>query len=314
MPVFVNHFPPLSPKLDKKRKCDIVIWLTITPNEGDPMRKDGRLIKTMDPMYQVAMHIMAKRNDALNMIEIDIPMEPIQKYLNEKRKQGHALSHLTVVLATYVRAIAEFPELNRFVVNKRLYARNEITVGMVVLKPGEHDGTMNKMFFKPTDTIFDVQKTLDDYVEQNRRTGETNSTDKMISALLSIPGLCRIGVPLFKLADRWGLLPKSVIDLSPFHCSMTITNLGSIRTNFIYHHVYNFGTTTSVMAMGNAKEVPVRKGETVEFVRCTPIGVVMDERVCSGSYYASAFRYMEKFFKNPALLEVPPETVKEDIP
>ena len=278
------------------------------------MRKDGRRVKTADPMYRVAMHIMAERNDAINCIKLYIPTAPIQTYLNEKRKQGYTLSHLTVVLAAFVRTVAEYPVLNRFIVHQKLYARNEITVGMVVLKPGEHDGTMNKMYFKPGYTIFDIQKTLDDYVEQNRAAGETNNTHKMISALLSIPGLCRFGVWFFKQLDKFGLLPKKVIDLSPFHCSMTITNLGSIRTNYIYHHVYNFGTTTMIMAMGNAEEVPKKTRDGVEFVRCIPIGVEMDERVCSGSYYAEAFHYMEKFLKDPSLLEVPPEKINEDIP
>lgn len=278
------------------------------------MRKDGRRIKTADPMYRVAMHVMAERNDAINCIKLYIPAAPIQAYLNEKRKQGCSLSHLTVVLSAFVRTVAEYPALNRFIVHQKLFARNEITVGMVVLKPGEHDGTMNKMYFKPGDTIFDVQKTLDEYVEQNRAAGETNSTDKMISTLLSVPGLCRFGVWFFKQLDKFGLMPKSLIDLSPFHCSMTITNLGSIRTNYIYHHVYNFGTTTLIMAMGNAEEVPKKGKNGVEFVRCIPIGVEMDERICSGSVYAEAFHYMEKFFKDPSLLEVPPEKINEDIP
>ena len=278
------------------------------------MRKDGRRIKTADPMYRVAMHIMAERNDATNCTKLYVPAAPIQTYLNEKRKQGYTLSHLTVVLAAFCRTVAEYPELNRFIVHQKLFARNELSVGMVVLKPGEHDGTMNKMHFHPSDTIFDVQKTLDEYVEQNRAAGETNNTDKMISALLSVPGLCRFGVWFFKQLDKVGLIPKKVLDLSPFHCSMTITNLGSIRTNYIYHHIYNFGTTTLILAMGNAEEVPVKKKDGIEFVRCIPIGVEMDERVCSGSVYAEAFHYMEKFFKDPSLLEVPPEKVKEDIP
>ena len=278
------------------------------------MRKDGRRIKTANPMYRVAMHVMAERNDATNCIKLYIPAAPIQNYLNEKRKQGYALSHLTVVLAAFIRTVAEYPALNRFIVHQRLYARNEVTVGMVVLKPGEHDGTMNKMHFERGDTIFDIQKKLDAYVEQNRAAGETNNTDKMISTLLSVPGLCRFGVWFFRQLDKFGLLPKSVIDLSPFHCSMTITNLGSIRTNYIYHHVYNFGTTTLIMAMGNAEEVPVKKKDGIEFVRCIPVGVEMDERVCSGSVYAEAFHYMEKFFKDPSLLEVPPERIVDDIP
>lgn len=277
------------------------------------MRKDGRLIKTAEPLYRVAMHIMAERNDAMNMIELDIKHEPLSQYINEKRNQKITISHLAIMIAAYVRTVSAYPEINRFIVNKRLYARNEIAVGMVVVKPGDTDGTMNKMYFKPDMTIFEVQKILDDYIEENRATGETNTTDKLISTLLSIPGLCRIAVHLFKLMDKWGLLSRKLIEASPFHCSMTITNLASIGTNFIYHHVYNFGTTSMVMAMGNLKEVPVRRHGTVEFDRCIPVGVVMDERIVSGLEFAMAFKYMQKYLKNPRLLEIPPENIKEDI-
>lgn len=278
------------------------------------MRADGRRIKTSQPMYQVAMHVMAERNDAMNMIELDIKNDPLQEYLNKKRKEGYRFSHLALIVAAYVRTVAEFPLLNRFIVNKRLYARNELTVGMVVLKPGETDGTMNKMKFPLNSTIYDVQRILDEYVEQNRAAGDTNSTDKLISFLLSIPGLCRVAVNLLKFLDRHNMLPKSIIDASPFHCSMTITNLASIKTNFIYHHVYNFGTTAMLMAMGNLKYVPVKRHGEMEFDKCIPIGVVMDERIASGCQYAMAFERMQDFFKHPELLETPPEKVVEDIP
>lgn len=277
------------------------------------MRKDGRRIKTAQPMYQVAMHVMAERNDSMNMIELDIKEEPIHKYIVAKREEGVHVSHLAVVLAAFIRTITHYPMLNRFIVNKRLYARNEIAIGMVVLKPGDDEGTMNKMYFKPENTIFEVQKILDEYIEQNRQAGDTNSTDKLISLLLSIPGLCRLGVNLLKWADKHNLLPKSIINASPFHCTMTITNLASIKTNYIYHHVYNFGTTSMIMAMGNTREVPVRRHGEIDFEKCIPIGLVMDERIASGCQYAMAFRKLDYYLKNPVLLETPPEEVKPDI-
>ena len=129
-----------------------------------------------------------------------------------------------------------------------------------------------------------------------------------------MPGLCRLGVCIFKAMDKFGLLPKSIIDASPFHCSMTITNLASIRTNAIYHHVYNFGTTTMIMAMGIPREFPTRKKGEIVFEKCIPIGFVMDERVCSGSQYVVASRKLLNYLKHPELLEVPPETVVQDIP
>lgn len=271
------------------------------------MRADGKRIKNADPMYTVAAYIMNKRVDSMNMITIDIPIEPIKEYINEKRKQGINISHMAVVLAAYLRTVKEFPELNRFVVNKKIYQRNEVAVGMVVLKAGQVDhGTMSKMYFDENNTIFEVNDIINKYVEENRETPDNNSTEKLIKVLLSVPGILPIGVAIFKWLDKHGLLPKSIIDASPFHMSLGITNLASIRTNHIYHHCYEFGTTSLFMAMGNTREVPKRKGDQIVFEKCMPIGVTMDERIASGSYFAIAFRKMRALLRNPELLETPP--------
>ena len=277
------------------------------------MRTDGRRLRHTDPMYRVAAHIMDKRVDSINMTTIDIPYEPIQEYINKKRKEGINISHMALIIATYVRILAEFPVLNRFVVNKKVYARNEVAVGMVVLKSLEdHDGTMSKMYFDKTNTVFEVNDIINKYVSENREAPENNGTEKIIKVLLSVPGLLTVGVKFFKFLDKYGLLPKAIIDMSPFHMSMGITNLASIRTNHIYHHCYEFGTTSLFLAMGNLREVAKRKGDEVVFVRSIPIGVTMDERICSGSYFATAFRQMKKYLQNPELLEAPPEKVIED--
>ena len=271
------------------------------------MRADGKRIKNADPMYTVAAYIMDKRVDSMNMITTDIPVDPIKEYLNEKRKQGINLSHMAVVLAAYIRTLGEFPELNRFVVNKKIYQRNEVAVGMVVLKAGQIDhGTMSKMYFNENNTIFEVNDIINKYVEENRETPDNNSTEKLIKVLLSVPGILPVGVAIFKWLDKHGLLPKSIIDASPFHMSLGITNLASIRTNHIYHHCYEFGTTSIFMAMGNTREVPKRKGDEVVFEKCMPIGVTMDERIASGSYFAIAFRRMRHYLRNPELLETSP--------
>ena len=276
------------------------------------MRADGRRVKNANPMYTVAAYVMNQRNDAMNMIEEFIPVEPIQNYMRVRRGEGRPVSHLAVVMAAYIRTVAEYPELNRLVVNKRIYARNELAVGMVVLKPGETDGTMNKIYFELEDDVFTVQKRIDEYVAANRESGDTNSTDQLITILLKIPGLVNFGVGVFKLMDRYGLLPKSIIKASPFHTSLVITNLASIRTNHIYHHIYNFGTTSMIIAMGNLREIPTRTKNGVEFVRCMPLGVVMDERICTGSYYARAFAKMRKYLNDPTLLEGEPEVVRRE--
>lgn len=274
------------------------------------MRADGKRIKNADPMYTVAAYIMNKRTDAMNMITIDIPVDPIHEYLNKKRGDGKNISHMAVIIAAYLRTVAEFPELNRFVVNKKIYQRNELAIGMVVLKAGQFDhGTMSKMYFDYNNTVFDVNNIINDYVNENRVASENNGTEKMIKFLLSVPGVLPLGVGLFKFLDKHGLLPKSIIDMSPFHMSLGISNLASIRTNHIYHHCYEFGTTSVFITMGNTREVPKRKNGEIVFEKCMPLGVVMDERIASGSYFAMAFRKMRRYLRNPELLELPPEVV-----
>lgn len=274
-------------------------------------RADGKRVRKADPMYTVVPYIMNKRNDAMNMTTVDIPVEPIQDYINAKRKEGIRLSHMSVVTAAYLRIAYEFPLLNNFIVNKKIYTHNEFKVAMVVLKSlATEEETMSKVQFELDDNIFEVNEKMDAYVETNRQASTKNNTDKMISFLVSLPGVCNIAVGLFKLLDRYGLLPKFITDLSPFHASLTITNLASIRTNHIYHHIYNFGTTSVFIAMGKNREVPKKKNGEIVFEKCIPLGVVMDERICSGLYFAKAFRAFKNYLANPALLEEKP-TKKE---
>lgn len=278
-------------------------------------RADGKMLRHTDPMYRIAAHIMAKRSDSMNNITLDIPTAPIDSYIRQKKRDGTPICHMAIIMAAYVRMLAEYPAVNRFIVNKRAYARNEIAIGMVVLRGHEdtaNGGTMSKIYFEPTDTIFDVEEKIQKYVSDNREVTKKNATDNLIDKLVSIPGLLRGAVCILKWADKHNLLPKAIINASPFHCSMVFTNLKSIRTNHIHHHCYDFGTTSMVVAAGNDREVPKRRGGEIVHEKCMPLGVVMDERICSGSYFAMAFRCMKKYLSDPALLETPPAEIKPD--
>jgi len=270
-------------------------------------RPDGTLVKDEVPMYYLVPHIMVHRHDSMNMITVDIPLDPLRDYMNEKRKEGVRISHLALIICAYLRAAKHFPAVNRFIVNKRIYQRNEFCVSMVVLRPGEDNDTMSKIYFDMDDNIFDVQRKIDTYITENRKDNNDNSLDSLMKTLLKLGGLLRAGINLIRWADWHNLLPKAIIDASPFHASLLITNLASIRTNHIYHHVYDFGTTSVGIAMGNFREVPRRNGDEIVFDRCIPLGVVMDERVASGHYFAQFFAHIKKELSNPVLMEGPNE-------
>ena len=268
-------------------------------------RKDGKKAKNVDLLYAVIPHIMSSRHDAMNMITLDIPEEPIQNYIKTNRHEGRMVSHLGIIIAAYLRTCAHYPLLNRFIANKTIFDRTGFYVSMVVLRGSveDDDSTTIKVKLDFNDTIFDVERKMQERIAMESKITSTNNTDKMAGFLLKVPGLLNIGVKLFKLLDRYGLLPGKIIDLSPFHTSLFISNLASIKTNHIYHHTYDFGTTSVFITMGNMREVPFREKGEIIHRKCLPLGVVMDERICDGKYFAKAFSRLRRYLSDPALLE-----------
>lgn len=258
-------------------------------------------------MYTLIPRFLTRRYDSMNMITLDIPEEPLRIYMNQKRREGKPVSHLALIIAAYLRAAAEYPALNRFVGNKTIYQHRDFTVSMVVLRPGDDNDTMSKIYLNMTDTIFQVQDALSRYIDENRKDNNANNTDRTMDMLLSFSAVTTVAIAALRFMDRHGLMPRAIIKASPFHASLLISNLASIRTNHIYHHVYDFGTTSVGITMGNMREVPKKTKDGVTFERCIPLGVVMDERICSGHYFAKAFSRIREYLSDPSLLETPPQ-------
>ncbi len=270
-------------------------------------RSDGKRAKDVDLLYAVIPHLMVNRHDSMNMITIDVPEDPIKKYISKNRRENLAISHMAVLITAYLRICALFPKLNRFISNKKVYDRKGFYISMVVLRGSvdDNDSTTIKVKLDYNDTIFDVDRKLRERINQESKITSTNNTDKMARFLINTPGLLRIGVKLFRFMDRIGMLPKKIIELSPFHTSLFISNLASIRTNHIYHHIYDFGTTSVFITMGNMREVPFREKNEIVHKTCLPLGIVMDERICDGKYFAKAFAKFKTYLANPSLLETP---------
>ena len=113
-------------------------------------RSDGILVKDEVPMYYLIPHFLTERNDAMNMITIDIPIEPLRAYMNAKRREGKTVSHMALIMAAYAHMAGEFPSVNRFIVNRRIYQRNEFKISLVVLRPGgANDDTMSSSISVP---------------------------------------------------------------------------------------------------------------------------------------------------------------------
>ena len=120
-------------------------------------RKEGRRIRTIQPMAHVMPFVMPERSDAQNFFDDSIDITNIQNYLDEKHKQGYNdMSLLHVLLAAYARIVAEKPGINRFIAGQRIYARKNIECVMVIKKELSLSApdTCIKVILDPRDNIY----------------------------------------------------------------------------------------------------------------------------------------------------------------
>ena len=278
-------------------------------------RSDGRKLKTVPPFFRVIPCVMLERNDAQVYFKQDIKLKELDEYIDRKAKEGIKLSYMNIIYAAIVRIIAERPYLNRFAMNGSLYARNQIFFSLAIKKSFADEGqeTTIKLPFTGTENIFEIKEKLDKAIEQNKDYSTSNNTDALAKAFSIVPnGLIRAAFKFIKFLDKHGAVPKAIISASPFHTSVFLTNVGSLGIDSIYHHLYNFGTTSLFFAMGKKKKSYIYDDDEMHEEKCITIAFVGDERICDGYYYATSFKQLSKYLKKPELLEQP-GVVKEDI-
>ncbi|HCP15593.1 MAG TPA: 2-oxoglutarate dehydrogenase [Peptococcaceae bacterium] len=280
-------------------------------------RSDGRKLKSISPFVKIIPYVMTRRSDAQIFSKELIDTETIDAYIKEKRSQGIELTYLHLLIALYVRILAQRPCLNRFVMNQQLYARNGIYVSMAVKRSLNDEGeeTTVKFAFTGKENIFQVSDIVRRTIAESIAAGTSNATDRLAGGIMSLPnGLVKLLVWTLKWMDRHNMLPGGIVQASPFHTSLFFTYLKSINLDYIYHHLYDFGTTGVFVALGKSKKVPMVEHGAVVVKNCCEIGYVLDERICDGLYFSNSLRLLQKYLKDLHLLEKELDVITEDVP
>lgn len=285
-------------------------------------RKDGRLIRSIEPMTLFALYVMETRNDANNYITDSVDLEAIDKYVHKKRLEGfEGLNAMYVFVAAYVRGVSQKPGVNRFVNGHRIYARNTIEVSMAVKKSFSLNApeTMLKFLFKPEDTINDVYKEMHTKIVEYQNEPDpdgANDMDKFLRKIFKLPRwILRLFMIILYKLDYNGLIPQSLLAMSPFHGSMVLSSMGSLGIPSVYHHLYNFGNVPMIITFStNRHEKEIQPDGSVLTRHFLDFNITTDDRICDGQYYSEALHELRKNLKNPELLEVPPKEVIQDIP
>jgi chloramphenicol O-acetyltransferase len=279
-------------------------------------RPDGRRIKGTDPVMRITPYIMPMRCDAQVFLKHRTDMEILSHYIRkqwaEKKEQ---ITYMQIIVAAYVRAISRNPEVNRFIMNKQLFARNNCSAAFTILKdPNDADKgeAVVKIKFDLTDTLYDVRDRMAAAVKANRGDQPAGFVDKLLAFLFAVPGLATVIVGIVRLLDRYGLAPSVLMEELPMYVGMYITNTASIGLHDVNHHLYNWGDVGLFFGMGTTEKVAVVENGETKMKRFLPIGITADERVCSGAHYARFFADMKRCLEHPELLELPPDKVRFD--
>lgn len=270
-------------------------------------RKDGRRIKNMPAFFKVIPYIMKERSDSHVYYTQDIEVKYIDEYIDRvKKEKDIKLSYMNIIYAAIVRLLAERPGLNRFVINGRTFARDGIYVSLAIKKDMTDGGeeTTLKIRFDGSENIFEIAEKLNKTIKANKETTEDNTTSNFAKILSHVPNfVIRLVVNFLIWSDKHGIMPKAVIDLSPFHTSAFLTNMGSLGIDAIYHHIYNFGTCGIFIAMGKRKKGWIYEEDEIKQEKSMSIAIVGDERICDGFYYASSMKSLLKYLMKPEVLE-----------
>ena len=281
-------------------------------------RKDGRLLRTREPMSVVETFILVDRTGATNYIQDKVEITKAEEYIKRKRKEGlngFGLMHLMV--AAYVRVASQMPAVNRFVSGQRVYARNRIEVNIDIKKAMtlEAPNTCVKIILSPEDTAEEVYRKMKEVIDGEKGGGADSDFDSVAGAFAKFPKLFfKFSIWFLKLLDYFGWLPKSLLEVSPFHGSFFITSMGSLGIPPIFHHLYSFGNVPVFCAIGPKRtEYEIDRDGIIVKKKYMDYTFSTDERIVDGYYYATAFRMMKLCFSDPDKLDVPPEKVVEDI-
>ena len=281
-------------------------------------RKEGRLLRSLPGYSKFIPFIMPQRNDRSIHYEESFEITELDRRLRKLRVEGFkGIGMLHFLIAAYIRCISMLPGVNRFVVGRRIYARNNIEIIMTVKRSITLDATETsiKVQFEPTDTIFDVYRKMNEKINEIKTSDDSNNTEEVADFFARMPRfLIRFAIMLLRIGDYFGFLPQSLLNASPFHGSMIITDLGSLRIGPVYHHIYNFGTLPVFIAFGAKyhKYEINSKGQVVDN-KYIDTKLVLDEGIVDGHYYAQLLQAMRYMFQHPEIVETPPTKVNEDI-
>ena len=273
-------------------------------------RKDGTYLKKIDSMHTIMPLMYPNRCDNEAFLTERIDLTNINAFLERKNAGNteYAYNLFQIMVTALLKVITLRPKMNRFIANKTIYQRNEVSAAFTVKKVFSDEGGEALAFIhaKNSDNI----NTIHDEIFRQVSFCRSEEKDPSTAAMDVIQKTPRMLIQLVggfaRFLDRHGWMPQSVIATDPYYASAVLTNLGSIQLHTGYHHLTNWGTTSVFCVIGERKKRPFYDDEgNVSMRDSIDLGLTIDERIADGYYYSKTVRLLRKLLENPELLERP---------
>ncbi len=273
-------------------------------------RKDGVLLRDIDSMHFIMPLIYPNRCDNEAFISEQIDLTNANAYLAKKNAADPAYRYnlFQLIVTAMLKTIALRPKMNRFIANKTMYQRNELSASFVIKKEFQDNGAEALALLRVTgnDNIDTIHDEIYRQVSAGRSEKKDGSSESM-DIFNKLPRfVSRTAVRFICFLDRHGWVPSSLIASDPYYSSVVLTNLGSIKLHSGYHHLTNWGTNSVFCAIGEKKLRPYYDEEGHVTMRdSVDLGLTIDERIADGYYYSKTVRLLRTLLENPELLEEP---------
>jgi len=278
-------------------------------------RSDGVRLRKLPSFRKMFPYLMRTRTESAVYYSRRLRIANTLAWLDRANATpGKKITLFHVLLAAGVRTLALRPEVNRFVVGRRIFQRRTIDLSFVVKREISEEATETtvKITFDPRSTIADVVDRVGAVVNATKQS--STSRDEAATAFVTrLPrSLIRFAVWALRTLDYFGVLPAAFIKGDTLYTSAFLANLGSIGADAVFHHLYEWGNAPFFVTVGLRKKEPIvdEKGELkVEDV--LDLKFTLDERISDGVYFQGTTSLLADLIENPEKLEEPPASLPD---
>lgn len=274
-------------------------------------RRDGVRVRGLDAMHVFMPYLLPNRADNEAFVNESVDLTALNQFLAEKNAGDISYKYTIfhAVTAAIAKTLYQRPKLNRFIQGRRLYERNELLLAFVAKRIFSDDGDEALLLVNcDGDTTIDtLHDTICSRVSKSRKEGSVDDTTKIMNALAGLPRfVLRFIVWVLNVLEYYDLLPNFLRYADPYHSSVFISNLGSIKLNAGYHHLANWGTNSLFLVVGEKHmETVANPDGTTRVAEVLPLGITLDERIADGYYYAKSVKLFKYLLEHPHLLDIP---------